>query len=532
VKNIYLLLSCISFAMVGEAQDTFDKVYSIIQANCTGYCHNGGGNGPTNFVGSKNDVYNAIVDIDPINASALSKDYKLVDPGHPYKSFLLRKINNGLEVDRDIDSNEGDVMPAGGTGLLPEEIELISSWILHGAPETGNVVDEQSIIDYYNGLGMAPVVKPNSPVASEGVQIHFGSVYLAPGQEFEFFSKQKLDFINDTMEIDRIDAFMVGMSHHYIMYKYDQPSSANNVPEGIRPVQGFSTGFTNASMVNGWAHSYEAILPEGTAYFWEPNTVLDHNYHFLNYSPDSVLKAEVYLNIYMKPKGPETIQMFSDLYPNTSIFIPADGSPHTFSSEVFSNSNDSIFIYGISSHTHKYGVDYDIFHRDINGNKGSQVYEGYYDLYYNFNQGFYDWEHPPIRTFEPLLGVKANEGFIQEATYTNTGNTAVYWGLTTQDEMMLMGLQYTLERPKIEPQSIVDFNDVKRFSLYPQPAEDYVMIDDDLYTSYIIYDLQGKKIKTGSVNRKRLDLNKIPSGLYTLHLISNDDLTINKLIIK
>ena len=535
----YYLLTIAFVAFNGFSQTTFNRVYTILQTNCTNpSCHDNSAAGGLNLTGTENDVYNALVNVTPTNASAKSKDYKLVDPGHVYNSFLMRKINNGLEANRGLDTQEGAQMPKGGSGLKNEEIELISSWILYGAPQTGTPVNEQNIIDYYNGKGLAELAKPPAPDSTEGFQLHFGSVYLAPKVEVEFFKKEKVTFKED-IEVTRLESFINGQSHHFLLYKFDNVSDANATKQGLRQVPNPEAFANGISLVAGWQFSADVELPEGTGYFWDKTTYLELNYHFLNYSPDSVLKAELYMNVYYQPRQSNTIEMYSDLVTKTDILIGA-GQTKSFSDIIsVPSSNDSIFIWLLSSHTHKYGTAYDIYLRNPDGTKSTKIYDGNYNTDYTFNQGFYDWEHPAVRYFDPLLPVPLKTGLVHEATFNNTGTTPVWFGLTTKDEMMLIFMQYTKKLPSSNTVGIQNSLKLPTIQVYPNPTNDnfYVYLNSNLTKNNHLemYDLTGKQVYNQTINSKTMKLSKselnISNGIYLLKLTTDNSTTLQKVII-
>ena len=75
------------------------------------------------------------------------------------------------------------------------------------------------------------------------------------------------------------------------------------------------------------------------------------------------------------------------------------------------------------------------------------MYDGFYDFDYTFYQGYYDYEDPAVRFFDPdTFVIKADDGLIHEATFNNDSTEDVGFGITTNDEMMLIFLQYTTER--------------------------------------------------------------------------------------
>jgi hypothetical protein len=49
-----------------------------------------------------------------------------------------------------------------------------------------------------------------------------------------------------------------------------------------------------------------------------------------------------------------------------------------------------------------------------------------------------DWEHPPILTLDPPLTLQAGQGLRLVTTYTNWRTIPVRFGLTSEDEMMIL----------------------------------------------------------------------------------------------
>ncbi|MBK6620171.1 MAG: hypothetical protein IPG32_04595 [Saprospirales bacterium] len=145
-------------------------------------------------------------------------------------------MNLGLEPSIVLHPDEG--APKDNPELSDLEKELIRQWVLFGAPANGAVVEEQLLVDFYNGQGQKSF--PNPPAApspGEGFQLKMGPFYLAPsGQpndELEFFLKHELQLPND-VEVNRMDIKMSGYSHHFILYNFTSTGAANNVPHGLR----------------------------------------------------------------------------------------------------------------------------------------------------------------------------------------------------------------------------------------------------------------------------------------------------------
>ncbi|MBL4759500.1 MAG: T9SS type A sorting domain-containing protein [Mariprofundaceae bacterium] len=427
-----------------------------------------------------------MVEVTPTTASAADKGYQLIDPGYPHRSFLLKKVNNGLDNDNGIvmPDDGGPMPPYGNIPLTPSEIDLINVWILFGAPQTGEVVDYQVIQDYHNGMGMVPLARPAAPDSADGFQIHYGPFFLAPGEQVEYFNKHDIQ-LPDTLEITRLETAINGVSHHFIAWRWGSASDAANTPDGLRVINGFQDALFTLynTPIAAWQFSYGFDLPEGTAYFWDPSTVLDLDYHVINYDQDSVLKAEVYMNFYVRPRQPETVEMYSDgkIYANglpfpLSDFNIVNNSQDITFTETFNDpgSSETWNIWMFSSHTHKYGKDFDIYLRNSDGTKGQQVYEGFYNTDYSFDQGYFDYEHPALRYFEPLMPVPAKDGLIHEAVFNNNGSNTVTFGLTTNEEMMVTYTQYTPQPPVVAIDENAPVESL--FHVYPNPATGPIMV--------------------------------------------------------
>ena len=488
-KQLTFLSALILLSFPINAQNaTFSDLYDLMQNKCIS-CH-GGTNpqGELDLSGSKDEVYDALVNVNPINTSALNMGNKLAMPGHPERSFLLRKISTANWDDTfGLYSGQGTTMPpAPNSPLSHKEIELFRQWIIWGAPKEGTVVDPQVLEDYYeNGMALpiaAPIPAPNP---SEGFQVRVGPIFLKPLQEIEFFKKHDLQ-LDENIEVNKLDVTFNSESHHFIAYKLSQ-GVANNIPDGIREIN-FEMG--QGSVLATWQSDAEYKLPEGTAYKIKNTDVADMNYHLKNYLTSGILEANVYVNFYTQPDGTAQQEMRSELLPinltetytgapiGNGLIIPADGNEHTFTDRLIIPDFPGIpyppgtwHIWQLSSHTHSRGMDYDIFVSESNGEKGEQIYEGFYNNNYTFNQGFYDTDHPPVRTFDPLFPVDMGltGGLIHEAKYINNTNNNISWGYTTDDEMMLVVIQYTTAPLSVDVEDIA--KEEVRYNVFPNPFQ-------------------------------------------------------------
>lgn len=548
MKKLLPALLVASLPTIVSAQSTLQSISTIFQANCTVGCHSGGSpSANLDLSGNPQDLYDALVGVDPVNPAAQAKGYKLVDAGYPHNSFLLYKCAYPAWDDQfAMDVAEGSVMPQNQSLLEKEEIELMRQWILGGAKVNGTAVDPQILYDYYHVNGMARIAKPAPP--QNGFQMHLGPFFLEPGDEVEFYKKEKV--FNETEEnVVRFDAIFNDESHHFLLFQFEEGEDLSE-PEGLRPV-GVQNAFQNPYMV-GWVDADSTILPVGTAYKIRENSVIDLNYHLINYASngDSILAAEAYVNYYTDNQTPNLIEMKSELLINLQIFILNNGQEYTFTDPVTdppvfdsgASAEDSIYIWFLSSHTHKYGVDYDIFKRNPDGSRGEQLYEGFYNTLYTFNQGYYDWEHPGNLYFDEQFGdlmpLSKRDGLIQEAVYqipgsANESRPFINFGLTTDDEMMLAFIQYTEQPLRSFNTSIAEQTKEASFmSIYPNPTNGTSTIQFNLESKanvqLNVYNSLGQEISrvyNGMMNagQARFDFDASagfdPNGLYLVQLM-------------
>jgi hypothetical protein len=540
-----LFIGALLATVSGKAQVTYTMVYNIFQAKCT-TCHdNTSPAGGMDLSASPSTVYATIM-ANPNNPAALAHKDKRVKPGDPHHSFLLRKCQNGLDADNGLNAGEGNAMPdSPSLPLANKDIELIRQWIYAGAPQTGNVVDTARISKYYNGYGIDG--KPAShplPTDPGSFQVHVGKVFLDTLSEEEYFLKYDLQ-LPDTVEVNRIELFLPVQSHHYIIYKF-LPGAAASFADGIR-IQNPTTGAGSSGGYNTLTSAFQSsrndVLPAGTAYQWETSTVLDLNHHFFNTDPDSVLGADVYFNVYTQPKGTAASIMYCNLVSNTSIYIPNDGANHTFSKSDYDAGATRMWnIWLLSSHTHKYGTDFDIYLRNPGGSTGTQIFEGFYNTDYTFNEGYYDWEHPPVEIFSPMLTMNPKDGLIQRATFNNTGPSSVFFGLTTNDEMMLYFVQYTLGAP-IPAGINEDPADAIRLNAFPNPFSGSTRISYELKetsnVSIAVYDVLGNKVATlldnesqsNGTHQLEFDASGNARGVYVVNLTMNGQTYTRRLVL-
>lgn len=524
MKHFLLSLSLVTcLSVIG--QTTYQNVYNILQTNCASYCHGPGHSSGLDLTGNSTSVYNQLVGVDPTNTVSAGKGEKRVYAGDPYRSLLFRKINNGLAADVSLAAGEGNPMPDGQPGLDDKDIEMVRQWIIYGAKQGGNQVDPAVIADYYDNFGIPSMpAPPAAPAPGAGFQVHFGPYFLSPGEEEEYYFKYDTK-LPTTEEVSRIDIFMGDFSHHFLIYRYLAPG-ASSQPYGLRS----QPDHAYQDLVYGTQFSDSLLLPTGTAFSWGTNTVLDLNSHYINYSATNTTSNEVYVNVYTQPSGTAAQLMTTQIAPNLNIYIPNNSQEYTFSDEVFDSGAGEVFLWAVTTHTHQYGSDYDVYLRNANGTKGTHIFDascGATDGVPGCGTEIYDYQHPPIRKWDSFLPVMGNEGFIHEASYINDGPSPVQFGLTSDDEMMVLGLFYLEDTTGLgafgdTTFTALDEPAMNQIRVFPVPATDYVIFKMsnglEAQTSLEVFDMVGRRVHLESIapfqSEVVLNRNGLSEGVY------------------
>ena len=547
-----LLICLISGSAAG--QDSFELIHSLLQTRCSGNgCHNGS-TATFNVDQPIADVYDDLVNVDPLNPTAAAKGNKLIRPGYPTKSFLLRKVAHGISDVLEIEQAEGGDMPVGGGPLENQEIELIRQWIIFGAPETGNVVDTALINTYYREGGIDDTYADHEPpAAGEGFQMYMGRLFVPPLTEYEYYMKFDPE-ISTGIEVPKIETYMPSETHHFVIYSFN-PGAETAYVDGLRNAYDPGAQDSHADIKNPIATgpglwNYE--LPPNTAYYWPANTVFDMNIHIKNTSPDSIMSTDMYMNVYTQEAGTTDRYMQIKLFPVLDIVIPRDGEEHVFTEWAGDSLADNYWdVWNIYTHTHKYGSMYNAYAVNPDGTRiEPPIYDGDYSYELDFPVGFY--RTGPEVTFryfpdndlyqvDPRLGIIHEAGFTVADSTANSGMPPVEWGLTSDDEMMVLGIQY------VEGSSLTGVDEVasiKGFRLYPNPTGNTFSLDfqllEDANVTVEILDVLGKRIHaesfgnnsigmfSASFDADELQLNR---GIYVVNISVNENIISRKLMV-
>ncbi len=540
IITLTLLITCYSISY--SQTSSWEAVYNLIQSRCSS-CHVPGHISGLNLAQPAGALYTELYNTIPTNLTAAGKNYKLVKPGNPYKSFLFSKINNGLALDVFLETGEGIPCPQDAAPLDNKQIELVRQWILFGAPETGFIADETIIADFYDNDGIQSVPSPPAPPESgTGFQIHFGPFFLWPGEEYEYWDKYDPD-LGVTTEIIEFETVMNNYSHHFLMYKFNNPDIAETVSYGLHD----GPDFSGVDVVFAQQFSDSLNLPAHTAFSWDANTLLDLNSHYINYSPDKTMACEVYINVYTQTAGTAIQLMQTIRKSNPDLYIPNDSVEHTFVDTAYGNGHgeDELFVWAMTSHTHKYGSDFDIYKRNEDGSLGEQIFDASCEATLGAPgclDEIYDYQHPPTRRWDNMLPVKWKNGFIYKTSFINNGPEPVSFGMTTEDEMAVFMYFFVDDTTGLNLNTAITTtnNNALELLLYPNPVNNNLFIKTnivDYYEPLMITDLNGftqtllygqyQIVAPGILS---VDISKFAAGIYTVQLIQDKKLYAEKMV--
>ncbi len=406
---------------------------SILNNNCV-ECHVAGASfaRQSDLILTANVAYSQLVNRTPNNAAARADGLTLVGTeglASVGKSFFWEKINApDQEHYFDDHAGYGSLMPLGKPSLTNGELEYVLEWILAGAPETGAVADPSLLLN--TGRYEPPEFK-QLPVPTNGIQLHLGPFDVAPNYEREFYYYQPLG--NDgELFVNRVDIALHPGSHHLILYELADDIPANLIPEPnvIRDIRDANGNYITANLEITRYHQFVTgtqwplmnySFPAGVALRIPSNSGFDLNSHSVNRSAE-VTQGEAWVNFHTV--DPSEVEHVAELlFMNTTDFsLP----PNTVTTVIRTFPIDErVQIFQLFSHAHEHMTEFRVF-IDGGPRSGELVYVAY------------DWEHPPILELDPPLILEPGQGLRLEATYNNTTNRTLRFGLLSVDEMMIL----------------------------------------------------------------------------------------------
>ena len=391
--------------------------------------------------------YEDLVGSVPQNPAAAAAGMKLVDPGNPENSFLLRKLMGPTGPE------QGARMPFGGGMLHNGKIDAVGMWIEAGAPQTGKIA----------GIGDLGVLRdpdevfepPAPPAPGEGYQLRLPPFKIEPGTEREiYYATQIRDENGNPVEgdifISRVEIFYPAGSHHFILYRFTEEGLANGVPErGIIPGIGVNSedqfreldtedpqvlgnfGVDRLFVVGTQTDDTVFQFPEGVGLRLPGDTIYDLNSHYINLLGDETLLGETYVNIYTIPEAEVQYEALEIFVSNRSINVPPGTTRVAKMSwyvedELERRGHDpstALNVFLLTSHMHRHGELFEIFQ----GSTGDLLHQSI------------AYDDAPISLYDPILRLDADDTIKFQCTHNNYDtDEPLIFGLTSEDEMCII----------------------------------------------------------------------------------------------
>ena len=468
IINVVDIIALVNFIITNnETRDTWKIINEDILTPKCSICHYEGSSyaQTSNLILEEDIAYEQLFNRVPNNTSANESGLMIVsDHGGLLgllTSFFWEKINITNELHFYSDHPQyGQIMPPGGPYLTNGELDFIERWIWEGSPETGVVADPIILND--TSIYETPEFTPLEPPVY-GLQYHIGPFDVYPNTEREFLyyvpAEESEYFIN------RVEISMTAGSHHFIAYSFSEDYAGYPPPQfggdgsGTPPPEyehrDIHPPYTESDLdmiynlidlnehtfIFGTQWSFwDYSFPEGVALKFNSNYGFDLNPHYFNYT-DEIIQGEVYFNIHTVLPQDVVHQGGILQLGDNSINLPPN--QETTIQEIFSTNQilngvnieppegtTNLNIFQLFSHAHQLMTRFDILILHSNGEE---------ELIYTA----LDYQHPPILELDPPLIIGSNQGLISRATYYNTTNNTVNFGLLSTDEMMLVfGLVY------------------------------------------------------------------------------------------
>jgi Copper type II ascorbate-dependent monooxygenase, C-terminal domain len=381
-----------------------------------------------NLVLAAGVAYDNLINKAPKNTAANTDGLARIKPGDYLKSLLYHKIDCRAGHHS---SNYGSTMPLGGTNLTLGQIEFIKQWIFKGAPQTGNVADETLLNN--TTVCSQPFIPLDPPAATEGFQLKIDTFTVSPNTEREVFVRRNTPNTSAAY-VNRYVLRGRPNSHHFVLYGFQNTASlpATNVLRDLYNADGSANVATYLQIQNhvflggGTDVNASYTFPAGVALKLPANTALDLNAHYFN-KQTTGFTGENFINLYTVPQSAVAKEAKTINFANYNFSIPANQRKTITTNFTFPN---AVTVFMLTSHFHKMGEKFVI--KIFGGSRNGEV------VYENT-----DWQHPLTLNLTTPIQLNAGEGLTSVATYNNTTNKTISFGLTSEDEMdIIFGYYY------------------------------------------------------------------------------------------
>jgi hypothetical protein len=164
-------------------------------------------------------------------------------------------------------------------------------------------------------------------------------------------------------------------------------------------------------------------FPPGVALTLQPHQKIRLEAHFINYTPTEIT-AEA--SVEFTTIDPADVVHHTELLFYGDLDINLPWGQETVVGPTFLPVDPALKIFAMTGHTHRFGMDVSAW-KTTDGAPDEDIYVF----------GDYNWEEPPIKSFDPSLTFAEGEGLTLQCTYFNDAEDgkSVGFGESSNDEM-------------------------------------------------------------------------------------------------
>ena len=255
-----------------------------------------------------------------------------------------------------------------------------------------------------------------------------GDWQMDPGREVTKCVVRRLDN-EDDLWVSQIRTELAKGSHHMIIYVSDE-TEERTTPFNCDPFVSTLKGTTYPLMITQ-IREETLTFPPGVAFKFAPHQMIRIEAHYLNYFPESITAhGDIHFDAIAADRVTDEANLL--FYGNPDFEIPAGQTLTTPWRFLDVPAGSKVF--ALTGHEHAYGKNVEVSYATDAEDEGTSVYP---------DEGVkFDWEEPPVSTYDPPLTFSEGQGFRYRCTWENTSNHTVRFGESANAEMCFFWAYY------------------------------------------------------------------------------------------
>jgi hypothetical protein len=247
--------------------------------------------------------------------------------------------------------------------------------------------------------------------ATPTASLQMPQVTLAPGQETT--QCVVLEMPNATPQmLRRIHSAISHGSHHLIAYRVPADTPLHPVPAPCEAFEDITSGVSPVIIAE--SADSEVVYPDGVGLAFAAHQRIKLEEHFLN-PGDAAIGASGKVDFTLEDAGP-SMELANLLFWGPQHFAI---DPHKTGSADFAHPvNAGVKVFGLTTHEHKHGTLATVELATSETGPGTELYRNT------------DWEHPPLKAFDPPLTFDGTQSLRLHCEWLNTSDQVVPFGLS------------------------------------------------------------------------------------------------------